>query len=319
MSSDGLGLDFNTSYLDRASKAARLAAAAATCRNAGQPRRDPSQKFWRPRLATATKKQTKRDEKTDSKLFESALHVVPTTSVTQDAILLSALPATIRAEIYEGALAKNEPIDFSHYFRSLDLEFDLRTEAGLCEFTTWRNALGSHDWSVRSLTLKHWTSWWGFGVNSWTSSEDKTHFSRGASCELVISRKLPTPAQETCKCSMEQLLAQQDATFDLQNFRAVTTLLQFINCLRADYKEAYRPTLVDAAGTFAELLQEHSRNLSKYHGLAGGQCVKCTMPSLFLCGHLSTREEKDGSGGMFDAKAMSKSSRTSVRLSVSSC
>jgi hypothetical protein len=214
---------------------------------------------------------------------------------------------------------KNEPVDFTHYLRSLDFEFDLRTEDGLSEFATWRNALGSHAWNVCSLTLKHWTSWWGFGVNSWTSSEDKTHFSRTTSGELIVSRALPTPAHETCKCSMEQLLAQQDATFDPQNFRAVSTLLQFVNCLRASDKQADRPTLVDAAGTFAELLQEHSRKLSKYHGLAGGQCVKCTMPTLFLCGHLSTREEKEGSDVVFDARATSESNRTSVRLSVSLC
>jgi len=315
MSSNGLGPDFTTSYLDRASKAARLAAA--TCRNSEEPRRDPRARFWRPRLVKATKKQTRRDEKTDSGVFQPTLQVLSTTSVSQDAMLLSALPATVRAEIHIAPPAPNGPIDFSCYFPLLDFEFDLRTEDGLSEFTTWRNALGSHAWSVRSLTLKHWTSWWGFGVNSWTSSEDKTHFSRGPYGELMVSRTLPTPAQETCKCSMEQLLAQQDATFDLQNFRVVTTPLQFVNCLRAGNQGAHKPTLVDAAGTFAELLQEHSRNLSRYHGLAGGQCVKCNMPSLFLCGHLSTREEKDGSDVVFDAKAMSKPSRTSVRLSVS--
>jgi hypothetical protein len=57
--------------------------------------------------------------------------------------------------------------------------------------------------------------------------------------------------------------------------------------------------------------------LSKRHGLAGDQCVKCNMPSLFLCGHLSTREEGNGSDVVFDARAMSKPSRTSVNLSVS--
>lgn len=318
MSSDGLGPDFNRSYLDRASKAARLTAAA-TWRYSEEPRRDPRARFWRPRLVKATNKQTKREQKTDSKLFDPALQVAPTTSRSrsQDAQLLSALPATIRATINENVFVQDEPIDFSHYFRSLDFEFDLRTEHGLSEFTAWRNALGSHAWSIRSLTLKHWTSWWGFGVNSWTSSEDKTHFSRGASGELAISRALSTPVHETCKCSMEQLLAQQDATFDLQNFRAAPTMLRFINCLRAGDKEVDRPTLVDAARIFAELLQEHSRKLSKYHGLAGDQCVKCNMPSLFLCGHLSTIEEGNGSDVVFDARATSKPSRTSVILSVS--
>ena len=317
MSSDDLGPSFNAYYSSRASRAERLVAA--TCSAPTKPRRDPTAQFWRPRLVTATKKQTKRDEKTDSKLYEPALQVVPTTSVTQDALLLSALPATIRARICEGALAKNEPVDFAYYFRSLHFEFDLRTEHGLSEFTAWRNFLGSYAWSVRSLTLKHWTSWWGFGVDAWTSSEDKTSFSRGASGELTISRALPTPAHETCKCCMEQLLAQQDATFNLRNFRAVTTLLQLINCLRTGDKEADRPTLVAAAKTFAELLQEHSKNLAKRHGLAGDQCVNCNMPSLFLCGHLSTREEGSGPDVVFDARATSKPSRTSVRLSVPPC
>jgi hypothetical protein len=253
-------------------------------------------------------------------LFDPALQVAPTISTSrrsQDAQLLSALPAAVRANIFGGSFVKDEPIDFSHYFRSLDFEFDLRTEDGLSGLTAWRDALGSHAWSIRSLTLKHWTSWWGFGVNSWTSSEDETHFSRINSGDLVISRALPTPVNETCKCSMEQLLAQQDASFDLQNFGVATTMLRFINCLRACDKEADRPTLVDAAQMFAELLQEHSINLSKRHGLAGDQCVKCNMPSLFLCGHLSTKEEGNGSDVMFDARAASKPSRTSVRLNTS--
>ena len=167
------------------------------------------------------------------------------------------------------------------------------------------------------MTLRHWTSWWGFGVNSWTSSEDKTHFSRRTSGEIVISQALPTPAHETCKRSVEHLLVQQDAAFDLESFRAVTTVLQFVNCLRTIPQGADRPTLVDAAKIFAELLQEHSRNLAKRHGLAGDECVKCNMPSIYLCGHLSAREEKNGSDVVFDARATSKPSRTSVRLSTS--
>ena len=318
MSSDDLGPDLHAYYLSRASKAAQLVAS--TCQTPTEPHRDPTAQFCRPRLATATKKQTKRDEKTDSKLFDPALHVAPTTAIshTQDASLSSALPATIRAEIYQSALAKKEPMDFTHYFSSLNFEFDFRTEDGLSKFTAWRNALGSCAWTLRLLTLKHWTSWWGFGVISWTSSVDRTRFSRGPSGESMISRVLPTPAHETCKCFMEQLLAQQDTSFDLQNFRAVSTLLQFVNCLRAGDKEADRPTLVDAAKTFAELLQEHSRNLAKRHGLSGDQCAKCNMPSLFLCGHLSTKREASGSDVVFDARARSKPSRTSVRLSVCS-
>lgn len=206
MSSDDLGPDFNAYYSSRASRTERLVAA--TCRAATKARRIPTAQFWRPRLVTATEQQTKRNEKTDSKLFDSALHVAPRTETShmQHTSLLSALPATIRAEIHESALAKNEPVGFTCHFRSLDFEFDLRTEHGLSEFTAWRHALGSHAWGVCSLTLRHWTSWLGFGVNSWTSSEDKTHFSRGTSGEIVISRALPTPAHETCKYSMEHLL-----------------------------------------------------------------------------------------------------------------
>ena len=70
MSSDDLGPDFHACYLSRASKAAQLVAV--TCRTPIKPRRDPTAQFWRPRLVTATKKQTKRDEKTDSKWFDPA-------------------------------------------------------------------------------------------------------------------------------------------------------------------------------------------------------------------------------------------------------
>ena len=209
----------------------------------------------------------------------------------------------------------DEPVDFTHYFRSLDFEFDLRTQRGLSEFIAWCDALGSCAWSVRSLTLKHWTSWWGFGGNSWSSSADETHFSRETSGELVISRALPTPAQETCKCSMEHLLAQQDASFDTQRFCVVSDIFEFVNYLRNSDKGADRLTLVDAAKTFAELLQEHSGRFSRYHGLAGTQCAKCDMPSLYLCGHLSTAEGRDGSDVAFDARAATRTSRTSVRLS----
>jgi hypothetical protein len=69
---------------------------------------------------------------------------VTSTSPSQDdALLLSALPATVREEICEGALANNEPVDFARYFASQAFEFDLRTEHGLSEFTAWRDVLGS--------------------------------------------------------------------------------------------------------------------------------------------------------------------------------
>jgi hypothetical protein len=111
MSSDGLGPDFNRSYLDRASKAARLAAAA-SWRYSEEPHRDPRAQFWRLRLVKTTNKQTKRDEKTDSKLFNPALQVAPTISRSrsQDAQLLSALPAAVHANSFEGSFVKDEPV-----------------------------------------------------------------------------------------------------------------------------------------------------------------------------------------------------------------
>lgn len=326
MSGNVQGIDFGAFYEARATRAARLTAA--TQLSLRKPRRETWAQFWRDGHVTITRpvtiptKQTKRDEKTDSKLFEPDSEVRPTqssSSQAQDTLLLSALPATVRAEIYAGAFARNEPVDFLHYFGTLDFEFDLRTEDGLSEFTFWTNALGPHAWSVRSLTLKHWTSWWGFGDNTWTSSEDTTHFSRGTSGELIVSRALPTPTQETCRCSLENLLAQQDATFHLARFRSITGMLDFVNSLRAGDKEEDRPTLIDAAKTFSELLQEHSKLLSKYYGLAGSQCAKCNMPSLYLCGHMSTRDGKDEPEVVFDAKSASRTDRTSVVLSAPQC
>jgi hypothetical protein len=315
MSSDSVGPKYRDFYQFRASRAAHFTAA--TCRTPTKPRRDPAAQFWGPGPVRATKNE--RDERTDSALFDPVVHVVPTTSTPttrsrlHDAVLLSTLPATIRAEISDGASAKYEPVDFTHFFSSLTFEFDLRTQDGLSEFTAWHNALSSHARSVRSLTFKHWTSWWGFGINGWKSSEDKTHFSRGTCGELTISRSLPTPTQETCSCSMEHLLAQQDASFDPQRFRAVTTIPQFVNCLRDDNDEVTRLTLVDAAKTFTKLMRKHSADLSRYHGLAGTQCLKCDMPSLYICRHPSTRKAKDEAGIAFSAETLPECTSLSRR------
>lgn len=96
-------------------------------------------------------------------------------------------------------------------------------------------------------------------------------------------------------------------------------MLDFINSLRAGDKEADRLTLVDAAKTFSDLLQEYSRLLSKYYGLAGSQCGKCNMTSLHLCGHMSTKEGTDESDVTFDARPASKTDRTSVVLTAPQC
>lgn len=253
--------------------------------------------------------------RTDSK-FESDLQIKPTghMSRSQELSILSALPAPVVSHIYASkAFARQEPIDFPRYFGAHDFEFDLRTEDGLSAFKTWREALTFQAWSVRSLTIKHWTTWWGFGENKWTSSEDQTHFSRGPAGELVITRAIRPPENETCKCSMAQLLTQLDPSFDLQKYHAITNMAQFVDCIRAPEHEANKPTLVDAASIFVKLLQEHSKHLAKHYGLAGSQCVGCDMPSIYHCGHLSTKAGKDGTELEFDANAQITRGSTSVR------
>lgn len=258
---------------------------------------------------------TGRAARTDSKV-DLDPPVVPQGHLTrsQELSILSALPASVISHIYASkAFARQEPIDFPRYLGAHDFEFDLRTKHGLSAFKDWREALAFQAWSVRSLTIKHWTTWWGFGDNKWTSSEDKTHFSRGSSGELIISRAISTPETETCKCSMAQLLTQVDPSFDLQQYHAITNMAQFVDHVRAPEREANKPTLVDAASIFAKLLQEHSKHLAKYYGLAGSQCVGCDMPSVYLCGHLSTKAEKDGVELEFDASAQVVRASTSVR------
>jgi hypothetical protein len=290
-----------------ASRAAHAVAAAH--RNQRRPLRIGKAEHWKAGPVTVNDKSSNRDERTDSK-FEPNLTILPGVAIsqTQDVALLSPLPVTARSDVH--TFARTKPVDFTQYFRSLDFEFDARTADGISAFTAWRNTLGHHAWSVRSLTVKHWTTYWGFGENAWTSSEDKTHFARDPTGDLVITRALPTPAQETCKCTVAQLLAQLDPGFEVQEFRGITNMTQFVDCFRADCiaedGQASRPTPVDAATTFVELLQGDSRQLSRDYGLAGIQCFKCVMPKLYLCGHLSTSAQKDGSPIVFDARAFSK-------------
>ena len=67
---------------------------------------------------------------------------------------MAALPVNVRAEIYQRAFARNEPVDFVHYFNSLDFEFDLRTPNGVSDFHAWHANLGSHACHVTSLQAK---------------------------------------------------------------------------------------------------------------------------------------------------------------------
>jgi hypothetical protein len=224
----------------------------------------------------------------------------------QEGMLLAALPVNVRAEIYQGAFARNEPVDFVHYFNSLDFEFDLRTPNGVSDFHAWHANLGSHACHVTSLTLKHWITYWSFTNNAWTTSEDRTHFARGSQGDLIMFRAMLPTASETCECGLPYLLAQHDQVFDLKKFGEIGNMMHFINCLRADGDEK-KPTRVDAASTFASMLEEHSQLLFQDYARSRRSCTGCFMQRLYLTGHLSTSTNK-GSDVVFNALALSKSS-----------
>lgn len=224
----------------------------------------------------------------------------------QEGMLLAALPVNVRAEIYQRAFARNEPVDFVHYFNSLDFEFDLRTPNGVSDFHAWHANLGSHACHVTSLTLKHWITYWSFTNNAWTTSEDRTHFARGSQGDLIMFRAMLPTASETCECGLPYLLAQHDQVFDLKKFGEIGNMMHFINCLRADGDEK-KPTRVDAASTFASMLEEHSQLLFQDYARSRRSCTGCFMQRLYLTGHLSTSTNK-GSDVVFNALALSKSS-----------
>jgi hypothetical protein len=200
-------------------------------------------------------------------------------------MLLAALPADVRAQIYQGESAKNEPVNFVHYFNSLDFEFDLRTPEGVSDFHAWHANLGSHACDVTSLTLKHWTTYRSSAENAWIASEDTTHFARGSQGELIMFRSLSTPTRETCDCGLPYLLAQHDQVFDLKKYGEIRSMLHFVNCIRANGDQK-KLTRVDAASTFASMLNEHSQFLFQDYASGGTQCSGCFMPRLYLTGSL---------------------------------
>lgn len=104
--------------------------------------------------------------------------------------------------------------------------------------------------------------------------------------------------------------------FNLERYHAIAKVSQFAKYLRASDKElANRLTFVDAAKTFAELLQDHSEQLNKDFKRQGSQCVTCDMPMLYLCGHLVTQETKDGAGKVGAGEMVSQRSDRKVTWS----
>lgn len=301
--------------------------------------RVPKAEHWRAGLIS--EKPARSDNRTDSKFEPDTLDLpiepAGTTAATPDESRFFNLPATLRSTIYEHLLVQEGKVlpnnstassqilqsaialafpslsneieeHLPYYLRCNTFTFDLRTEHGASAFHVWTTSLGLYAWNVQSLALKHWTAWWGFGENSWTALEDETHFSRDAHGGLVISRSVETPRRETCSCTLADLMAQFDRTFDPARFRALRSVKQFAECLRAGESGTERLALVDAAKVFAALLDEHSRRLSKEFVLAGDDCPRCRMPRLYLCGHLSTRDYGDGTEVTFYGKLRNRSS-----------
>lgn len=305
MSHAGSGANFGASALSRSAHLVAQQQAGPS-----RPLRIPRAEHWTtPGVPEAPRRSAKRDARVDSKV-EPEVPALPTGDVSpvKEPLLFFALPVTIRSQIYSGASADEPPVDFLHVLQTTDLKFDLRTEDGCSGFQTFCIALGRHAWSVRSLTLTHWTVWWGFGDNAWTSCQDSTQFFRGPLGELVISRTVEAPLHETCGCSTSTLLSQYSASFNHEGARAMTNIQQFVNALRSNDDECVRPTLLDAAQIFADLLQHHSRILSRDYGLAGNECRKCIMPRLYLCGHLSTRTVDESDAIVFDSRGRSRRS-----------
>ena len=193
------------------------------------PHRNPNTSYWmKQRVDTGSSLQNKRSD-SGLELVSSATQTESVSWQEEEATLLSALPADVRAEIYQGAFARNERVDYVHLFNSLDIEFDLRPEGGVSDFHVWHANLGSYARSVTTLILKHWTTRYSFTNSAWNSSEDQTQFSRGPHGELTISRAVAIPARETCNCGLPYLLAQHDQVFDLDTFHHICNMTHFIN------------------------------------------------------------------------------------------
>lgn len=301
------------------------------------PLRIPKAGHWR--SGPFSEEPRTRHVRIDSK-FEPSTSIKP--EVTQDdQPCISVLPAVVRSDIYRHILTQDCPIEpkeatpISHeaspldhiplilafpttkeemaqhipyYLRCNTFTFDLRIEQGLRSFQAWCATLGSHAWNVRSITLKHWTAYWGLSQNRWIPLEDVTHFSYNPNGDLVASRAAIVPKIEACNCrTVVPMLVRFDGHLDPQRFHMLAKVQQLVNCLRSGEDRPERSTLVDAAKTFAAMLDGHSRLLAKMYGLAGDCCSSCSMPRLYLCGHLSSwqGEDEDSANPVFDPKALS--------------
>jgi hypothetical protein len=263
---------------------------------------------FRPNKACVDAESSSQNKRSDSglELVSPPTQAESVSRQEQEARLLSALPANVRAEIYQGAFARNEPVDFVRYFNSLDFKFDLRTSNGVSDFHAWHANLGTHACHITSLTLKHWTTYWSFTDNAYITSEDHTHFARGSQGDLIMFRAMLPSTPETCDCGLPYLPAQHDQVFNLKNFAEIHNMTHFVNCMRAN-EDQKKLTRVDAASTFASMLGEHSQLLFQDYARSGTQCSGCFMPRLYLTGHLSTSSTQ-GSDVVFNALALSKSS-----------
>ena len=263
---------------------------------------------FRPKKGCVDAKSFSQNKRSDSglELVSPSTQPESVSRQEEEARLLSALPDNVRAEIYQGASARNEPVDFVQYFNSLAFEFDLRTPNGVSDFHAWRANIGSHACHVTSLTLKHWATHWSFTEDAFVTCEDHTHFARGSQDDLIMFRAMPPTASETCDCGLPYLLAQHDQVFDLKKYGEISNMTQFINCLRANEGQK-KLTRVDAASTFASMLDEHSQLLFQNYARSGTQCSGCFMQRFYITGHLSTSTD-EGSDVVFNALALSKSS-----------
>ncbi|KAM0723286.1 hypothetical protein Q7P37_001487 [Cladosporium fusiforme] len=181
-------------------------------------------------------------------------------STSSEATPLDHVPLILAFPLTEEEIAQH----VSYYLRCNTFTFDLRTRQGLQSFQAWCTTLGRHAWNVRSLTLRHWTAYWGLRKNRWIPLEDATHFCYSANGEIVASRTATTPKAETCDCrTVLPMLVRFDRHFDFQRARTIMNVQQLVACLRSRKDRPERLTLVDAGKTFAAMLDGHSNLISK--------------------------------------------------------